>query len=95
MAFSPPPIRTVLTDDNGILTYPWQRYVNDEYTAIRDSTGGGGSGQQGVTGLHGVPGSDGKPGQDGQPGEKGDQGVTGLAGLGIEADNLAYSWMLT
>jgi hypothetical protein len=92
MAFSPPPIRTVLTDDNGILTYPWQRYVNDEYVAIRDSTGGGGG--QGATGLQGVAGVKGSDGAKGTDGQKGDQGVTGLAGLGIEADNLAYSWMV-
>ena len=95
MAFSPPPIRTVLTDDNGILTYPWQRYVNDEYAAIRDSTGGGGQGATGLQGIQGSAGKSGAKGDDGQPGEKGDQGVTGLAGLGVEADNLAYSWMLT
>jgi len=92
---SPPPIRTEVIDDKKILTYPWQKWTSEVTGNI--SSGGGGGGQ-GATGLQGIQGSAGKPGakgDDGQPGAKGDQGVTGLAGLGVEADNLAYSWMVS
>jgi len=95
MALNPPPIRTEVLGDDGLLTYPWQRYMNDEYNAILDATGGTGDGSQGVTGLKG---SQGVTGFAGSAGGQGLQGVTGLSGSGgnaSEADTLAYSWVMT